>query len=173
MLVYSDTLQGLIKSISFLRWKLKTSLTTWKKYWRSQTIFTSQNFQTDHKFYGRSNEEVFLNYKNELEGTQIQEFRALKPELYYNLVANGQKQMSAKRNHQKIRPSQIEPWDVQKKVETGDLVRVENIKFNIDKHHLQSVFASKNALSEYDDKSYISSDRETTLPFGEFSLKDE
>ena len=58
-------------------------------------------------------------------------------------------------------------------IETGDLVRVENIKFNTDKHQLQTVRVNKIALSAYDDKRYISSDRKTTLPFGHYSLRDE
>ena len=60
-----------------------------------------------------------------------------------------------------------------KTLETGDLVRVENIKFNTDKHQLQTVCVNKIALSAYDDKRYISSDQKTTLPFGHYSLRDE
>ena len=60
-----------------------------------------------------------------------------------------------------------------KTLETGDIVRVENIKFNTDKHQLQTVCLNKIAVSAYDDKRFISSDRETTLPFGHFSLRDE
>ena len=60
-----------------------------------------------------------------------------------------------------------------KTLETGDRVRVENIKFNTDEHQLQTVCVNKIALSAYDDKSYISSDRKTPLPFGHFSLRDE
>ena len=50
---------------------------------------------------------------------------------------------------------------------------MENIKFHTDKHQLQTVCVNKIALSAYDDKRYISSDRNTTLPFGHFSLRDE
>ena len=39
-----------------------------------------------------------------------------------------------------------------KTLQTGDLVRVQNIKFNTDKHHLQNVCVNKIALSAYDDK---------------------
>ena len=60
-----------------------------------------------------------------------------------------------------------------KTLETADLVRVENIKFNTDRHQLQTVCVNKIALSAYDDKRYISSDRKTTLPFGHYSLRDE
>ena len=52
-------------------------------------------------------------------------------------------------------------------------MRVENIKFNTDKHQLQTVCVNKIALSAYDDKRYISSDRKTQLQFGHFSLRDE
>ena len=60
-----------------------------------------------------------------------------------------------------------------KTLETGDLVRVENIKFNTKKHQLQTVCVNKIALSAYYDKRYISSDQKTTRPFRHFSLKDE
>ena len=60
-----------------------------------------------------------------------------------------------------------------KTLETGDLVRLENIKFNTDKHQLQTVFLSKIAVSAYDDKRFISSDRKITLPLGHYSLRDE
>ena len=52
-------------------------------------------------------------------------------------------------------------------------MRVENIKFNTDKHQLQTVCFNKSALSAYEDKRYINSDRKTTLPFGHYSLRDE
>ena len=60
-----------------------------------------------------------------------------------------------------------------KTLENGDLVRVESIKFNTDKQQLQTNCVNKFALSAYDAKRYISSDRRATLPFGHFSLRDE
>ena len=60
-----------------------------------------------------------------------------------------------------------------KTLETCDLVGVENIKFNTGKHQLENVCVNKIALSAYDYKRYISSDRKTTLPFGHFSLRHE
>ena len=50
---------------------------------------------------------------------------------------------------------------------------MENIKLNTEKHQLQTICVKKFALSAYDDKRYISSDRKTTLQFGHFSLRDE
>ena len=57
-----------------------------------------------------------------------------------------------------------------KTLETGDLVRVANIKFNTDKHQLQTACVHKVALSEFDDKRYISSDQKT---FEQFSLREK
>ena len=45
-----------------------------------------------------------------------------------------------------------------------------DIKFNTDKHQLQTACVNKVALSEYDDKRYISSDQKT---FEHFSLGDK
>ena len=80
------------------------------------------------------------------------------------MTAKGTKKFAqAKLNHEMFK----------KTLETGDLVRVENIKFNTDKHQLQTVYVNKIALSAYDDKRYISANRKTTLPFGHYSLRDE
>ena len=80
--------------------------------------------------------------------------------------------MSAK-GAEKFAQAKLNHEMFKKTLETGDLVRVENIKFNTEKHQLQTVCVNKIALSAYDDKRYISSDRKTTLPFGHFSLRDE
>ena len=107
-----------------------------------------------------------------MKGTPIQEFCALKPKLYSILVANGQTKMTAK-GTKKFAQAKLNHEMFKKTLETGDLVRVENIKFNTDKHQLQTVYVNKIALSAYDDKRYISSNRKTTLPFGHYSLRDE
>ena len=66
-------------------------------------------------------------------------------------MANGQTEMSAKGN-KKFAQAKLNHEMFKKTLETGDLVRVENIKFNTDTHQLQSVCVNKIALSEYDDK---------------------
>ena len=134
--------------------------------------FDLSNFPTDHTLYDRSNKKVVLKFKDELAGTPIQEFCALKPKLYSILVTNGQTKMSAK-GTKKFAQAKLNHEMFKKTLETEDLVRVENIKFNTDKHQLQTVCVNKIALSAYDDKRYISSDRKTTLPLGHFSLRDE
>ena len=133
---------------------------------------TPHFFSTDHTLYDRSNAKVVLKFKNEIAGTPIQEFCALKPKLYSTLVANGQTKMSAK-GTKKFAQVKLNHEMFKKTLETVDLVRVENIKINNEKHQLQTVCVNKIALSAYDDKRYISSDRKTTLPFGHFSLRDE
>ena len=134
--------------------------------------FDLSNFPTDHKLYDRSNEKVVLKFQDKLAGTPIQEFCALKPKLYSILVANGQTKMTAK-GTKKFAQAKLNHKMFKKTLETGDLVRVENIKFNTDKHQLQTVCVNKIVLNAYDDKRYISSDRKTTLPFGHYSLRDE
>ena len=80
------------------------------------------------------------------------------------MTAKGTKKFAqAKMNHEMFK----------KTLETGDLVIVENINFNTDKHQIQTICVNKIALSAYDDKTYISSHRKTTLPFGHYSLSDE
>ena len=80
--------------------------------------------------------------------------------------------MSAK-GSKKFAHAQLNHEMFKKTLESGDLVRVENINFNTDKQQLQTVCVNKIALNAYDDKRYISSDRKTTLPLGHFSLRDE
>ena len=94
--------------------------------------FDLSNFPTDHKLYDRSNERVVLKFKDELVGTPIQESCALKPKLYSILVANGQSTMTAK-GTKKLDQAKLNHEMFKKTLETGDLVRVENIKFNTDK----------------------------------------
>ena len=67
--------------------------------------FDLSNFPTDHTLYDRSNEKVVLKFKDELAGTPIQEFCALKPKLYSILVANGQTKMSAKGTKNSLKPN--------------------------------------------------------------------
>ena len=104
-----------------------------EKYLALKKHLDLSNFPTDHKLYDWSNEKVVLKFKDEIAGTKTQEFCALKTKLYSFLVANGQPKMSAK--------------GTKKFTQAGDLVRVENIKFNADKHHLQTVCVNKVALS--------------------------
>ena len=80
--------------------------------------------------------------------------------------------MSAKRS-KKFAQAKLNHEMFKKTLENGDLVRVENIIFDTDKHQLQSVCVNKIALGAYKDKRYISSVRKTTLPFGHFSLRHE
>ena len=166
VLLYSDTDSFIykVKSPNFYK-DLEKNLTL-------KNHFDLSNFPTDHSLYDRSNEKVVLKFKDELAGTPIQEFCALKPKLYSILVANGQTKMSAKET-KKFAQAKLNHEMFKKTLETGDLVRVENIKFNTEKHQLQTVCVNKIALSAYDDRRYISSDRKTTLPFGHFSLRDE
>ena len=60
-----------------------------------------------------------------------------------------------------------------KRLETSNVVRLENIKISTLKHQLQTVCLNKISLCAYDDKRYINTDKKTTLPFGHFSLRDE
>ena len=133
--------------------------------------FDLSNFPTDQKLYDRSNKKVVLKFKDELAGTPMPVFCSLKPNLYSILVDNGKK-MTAK-GTKKFARAKLNHEMFKKTLETGDLVRVENIKFNTEKHQLQTVCVNKISLSAYDDKRYISSDRKTTLPFGYYSLRDE
>ena len=166
VLLYSDTDSFIYKL------KSKNFYDDLKKTLDLKNHFDLSNFPTDHKLYDRSNKRVVLKFKDELAGTPIQEFCALKPKLYSILVANGQTKMTAK-GTKKFAQAKLNHEMFKKTLETGDLVRVENIKFNTDKHQLQTVYVNKIALSAYDDKRYISSNRKTTLPFGHYSLRDE
>ena len=58
-------------------------------------------------------------------------------------------------------------------LQTGKLVRVENVKFTSERHQIQTVCVTKIALSAYDGKRYIMEDKKTTLPFRHYSLTDE
>ena len=58
-------------------------------------------------------------------------------------------------------------------LQTGKLVRLENVKFTSKKHQIQTARVNKIALSAYDDKRYIIEDKKTTLPCGHYSLTDE
>ena len=137
--------------------------------------FDHSNFPTDHKLYDRLNKKAVLKFKDELLGTPIQEFCAIKPKLCSIVVANGQTKMTATET-KKFALAKLNHEIFKKSLGTGDLVRVETtsgIKFNNDKQYLQTVCVNKIALSAYYDKRYICSARKTTLPFGHFSLTDE
>ena len=134
--------------------------------------FDLSTFPTDHKPYNGSNEKVVLKFKDELAGKPIQEFCALKPKRYSILVGNGKTKMTAKGTKQYAQ-AKLNHEMFKKTLQTGDLVKVENVKFNTDKHQLQTACLNKIALRAYDHKRFISSDRKTTLPFGHYSLRDE
>ena len=133
--------------------------------------FDLSNFQKTHPLFDRSNEKVVLMFKNELAGTPIEEFCALKPKLY-SLVVGGYGKMSAK-GTKKFAQSKLHHDMFKKTLATGDLVRLENFKIASEKHQLPTVCVNKIALSAYDDNRYINEDRTTALPFGHFSLRDE
>ena len=118
-------------------------------------------------------------FKDELAGTPIEEFCALKPKLYA-LVACGYGKVSAKGTkkfaHSKLHHDMFKKThhDMFKEtLATADLFRIENFMIASEKHQLQTVCVNKTALSAYDDKRYINVDTTTTLPFGHFSLRDE
>ena len=112
-----------------------------------------------------------LKFKDEFAGAPIEEFCALKPKLY-SLIAGGFEKMSAK-GTKKFAQSKLPHELFKKTLETGELVRLENVKIASTKHQLETVCVNKIDLSAYDDKRYINADRKTTLPFGHFSLRDE
>ena len=112
-----------------------------------------------------------LTFKDELAGTPIEEFCALKPKIY-SLVAGGYGKRSAKGTkifaHSKLHHDMFK-----KTLATGDLVMPKIFKIASKKHQLHTVCVNKIALSAYDDTRYINRDRTTTLSFGQFSLRDE
>ena len=133
--------------------------------------FDLSNLPKTHPLFDRSNEKVVLMFKDELAGTPIEEFCALKLKLY-SLVAGGYGKMSAKAT-KKFAQSKLHHDMFKKTLDTGDLVRLDNFKIASEKHQLQTACVNKIALSAYDDNRYINGDRTTTLPYGHFSLRDE
>ena len=122
------------------------------------------NLAKNHPLYDQSNEKVVLKFKDELAGAPIEEFCAIKPKLY-SLIAGGFEKMSAK-GTKKFAQSKVHHELFKKTLETGELVRLENVKIASTKHQLETVCVNKIALSAYDDKRYINADRKTTLHFG-------
>ena len=165
-LLYSDTDSFVykVKTNSFYDDLTKNS--TLKKH------FDLSNFPSDHKLYNKTNAKVVLKFKDELAGTPIEEFCALKPKLYSIVASNGENKMSAK-GTKKFAQAKLNHEMFKETLETSNVVRLENIKISTVKHKLQTVCLNKIALCAYDDKRYINTDKKTTLPFGHFSLRDE
>ena len=164
-LLYSDTDSFVykVKTNSFYDDLTKNS--TLKKH------FDLSNFPSDHKLYDKTNAKVVLKFMDELAGTPIEEFCALKPKLYWIVASNGENKM-AKRT-KKFAQAKLNHEMFKETLETSNVVRLENIKISTLKHQLQTVCLNKIALCAYDDKRYINTDKKTTLPFGHFSLRDE
>ena len=98
-LLYSDTDSFVykIKTNSFYDDLAKNS--TLKKH------FDFSNFPSDHKLYDKTNTKVVLKFKDELAGTPIEEFCALKPKLYSIVASNGENKMSAKGTKNSRKPN--------------------------------------------------------------------
>ena len=76
VLLYSD------RDSFFYKVKTPNFYKDFEKKLALKNHFDLSNFPTDHKLYDRSNKKVVLKFKDELAGTPIQEFCALKPRLY-------------------------------------------------------------------------------------------
>ena len=99
--------------------------------------FDFSNFPRDHKLFDRSNEKQVLKFKDELAGTPIEEFCAFKPKLY-SIVAGEQNKMSAK-GTKKFAHLMLNHEMFKQTLQTGKLVRLENVKFTSERHQMQTV----------------------------------
>ena len=164
-LLYSDTDSFIykIKSPNFYEDLAKNS--------RLRSHFDLSNFPENHQLHDRSNEKTVLKFKDELAGMPIEEFCALKPKLY-SIIAGQNAKMSAK-GTKKYAQTKLTHEMFKKTLQKSDLLRLENIKFSSEKHQIHTVCVNKTALSAYDDKRYINTDRTTTIPFGHYSLREE
>ena len=90
--------------------------------------FDLSNLPKNHPLYDQSNEKVVLKFKDELAGAPIEEFCALKPKLYF-LIACGFEKMSAK-GTKKFAQSKLHHELFKKTLETGENVRLENVKIS-------------------------------------------
>ena len=133
--------------------------------------FDFSNFPRDHKLFDRSNEKQMLKFKDELAKTHIEETCALTPKLY-SIVAGEQNKMSAK-GTKKFAQLKLSHEMFKQTLQTGKLVRLENVKLTSERHQIQTVCVNKIALSAYEAKMYIMEDKKATLPFGHYSLTDE
>ena len=138
---------------------------------RLRSHFELSNFPENHQLHDRSNEKTVLKFKDELAGIPIEEFCALKPKLY-SIIAGQNAKMSAK-GTKKYAQTKLTHEMFKKTLQKGDLLRLENIKFSSEKHQIHTVCVNKTALSAYDDKRYINTDRTTTIPYGHYSLREE
>ena len=164
-LFYSDTNSFIykIKSPNFYQDFAENS--------RLRSHFDLSNFPENHQLHNRSNEKTVLKFKDELAGTPIEEFCALKS-ILYSIIAGQNVKMSA-RGTKKYAQTKLTHEMLRKTLQKGDLLRLENIKFSSEKHQIQTVCVNKIALGAYDDKRYINTDRTTTIPFGHYSLREE
>ena len=161
----------LTRTILSTRYKRVTFTMIYQKNPNLIAHFDLSNFPKNYPLYGQSNEKVVLKLKDELAGSPIEEFCALKPKLF-SLIAGGFEKIPAK-GIKKFAQSKLHHELFKKTLETSELVRLENVKIASTKHQLETLCVNKIALSAYDDKRYINADRKTILPFGHFSLRDE
>ena len=97
---------------------------------RMRIHFDLSNFPENHQLHDRSNEKTVLKFKDDLAGTPIEEFCALKPKLYSKIAGQSLK-MCAKRSTKYAQTKLTHEMFKKKTLQKGDFLRLQNIKIKL------------------------------------------
>ena len=104
--------------------------------------------------------------KDELEGTVITEFVALRPNTYSYLTDDCKEDKKAKGTKKCVIKRMIKFDDYKNCLLIGEVVLKSQQRFNSKEHNVYTENVNKIALSSNDDKRIVSSDKITSYPYG-------
>lgn len=165
---YGDNAKLLFTDTDSLTYHIQTD-DLYQDFAAKSEYYDFSGYPREHPLFDEKNKKVLGKFKDEMDGTPIQEFCGLRPKMYSILSAKGEKK-TAKGicRHvikKKVRHAQYRDCLLKRKLTTEEMLRIVS-----NKHELFTVRQSKLCLNPCDDKRHII-DGVKTLAHGHYKIK--
>ena len=128
--------------------------------------FVTSNYEVNRPLPMGRNKKVIGLMKDELGGKIITEFVTLRPKTYSYLTEDGKEDKKAKGTKKRVIKKMIKFNDYKKCLSNDEVILKSQQRFISKKHDVYTENINKIALSNYDDKRTVSSDKITSYPYG-------